>query len=299
MSVRAWIQASRPLAQANIALPLVFGQGLAIDAGAKFSWSVLALVHLFGVFDQLFIVYSNDVADMEADRSNTTYNAYSGGSRVLVEGKLTRRQLAMGAVVAALSMAGVAMVFALSLERPVMPLLWAFALFLMWAYSFRPLRLSYRGQGEILQAVGIGLGLPVFGFYAHSGSMAEVPWLALMPAVLLGYAGNLTTALPDYPSDLAERKRTFAVLYGERPARLASLVTIAAAILAAPLVLPDAAPSLMGAAVVAPLLLLGLNLWRFHSRAGAENGEACRWFVTLNGGAITLGFLLWTAALVV
>jgi 1,4-dihydroxy-2-naphthoate octaprenyltransferase len=38
-------------------------------------------VHLFGLFDQLFVVYANDVADYPSDLHNTTHGRYSGGSR--------------------------------------------------------------------------------------------------------------------------------------------------------------------------------------------------------------------------
>ena len=47
-----------------------------------------------------------------------------------------------------------------------------FALLLLWLYSFKPVRLSYRGGGEILQALGTALVLPLLGFYAQSGSLA-------------------------------------------------------------------------------------------------------------------------------
>lgn len=44
---------------------------------------------------------SNDWADVETDRRNTTYNILSGGSRVIVDGPLARRTVGIAAFVMA------------------------------------------------------------------------------------------------------------------------------------------------------------------------------------------------------
>ncbi|MFO0634334.1 MAG: hypothetical protein U0168_15925 [Nannocystaceae bacterium] len=94
VSARAWWQAARPLAQANLAVPLVLGQVLAIAHGASFEAWRCVIVHGFGVIDHLFIVFANDVADEAADRLHTAPTLLSGGSRVLVQGRLARRSCA-------------------------------------------------------------------------------------------------------------------------------------------------------------------------------------------------------------
>ncbi len=263
-------------------------------SGVEFSWLPLLLVHCFGVFDQLFIVYSNDVADYESDRQNATYNAFSGGSRVLVEGKLTRAELSSGARIAALGMTLVTLVLAFGLGRPAMPLFAFFSVALMWAYSFSPLRLSYRGNGEFLQAAGLGVVLPVAGFYTQAGHFS-LPWLALLPAALLGYAGNLVTALPDFPSDRRSNKRTFAVRWGQRPARVVALLVIGLAVLGSSLVVPDANPILRAAVFIAPMGFVAAAsvLVTF---ADADRRAACRWFVIFGGAAISSAFVLSAAA---
>src|SRR3954471_7814661 len=58
----AWVQASRPLAQISVGAPLVYGQALAFAAYGTFTWRLCVAAHLFGLFDQLFVVYANDVA---------------------------------------------------------------------------------------------------------------------------------------------------------------------------------------------------------------------------------------------
>jgi 1,4-dihydroxy-2-naphthoate octaprenyltransferase len=192
--------------------PLLLGQALAMGHG--FSWEIVLVCHVYGLASQLYIVFANDLADMDTDRRNFTFTLFSGGSRVLVEGLLSRRQLARAAVLCALfsALAGVWLGFRHHNWLP-LPLI-LFGLALLWAYSYPPMRLSYRGGGEYLQMIGVGLVLPMIGFSAHSGTLAGMPW-TLMPLMLaLSLSCALATALPDEPSDRADGKRTHAVRFG-------------------------------------------------------------------------------------
>jgi 1,4-dihydroxy-2-naphthoate octaprenyltransferase len=192
--------------------PLLLGQSLAMGEG--FSWEIVLACHFYGLVSQLYIVFANDVADMATDRRNFTFTLFSGGSRVLVDGLLTRRQLGWAAVLCA-ALSALTGVF-LGVRHgawPPLPLI-LFGLGLLWAYSYPPLRLSYRGGGEYLQMVGVGLVLPMIGYSAHAGTLAGLPW-AVMPLMLaLSLSCALATALPDEPSDRADGKGTHAVRFG-------------------------------------------------------------------------------------
>ena len=98
--MKAWIQASRPLAHINIAVPLILGQVAAWHVTGRFSWPWLAAAMLWGALDHLFVVFANDFADHEADSGRRTL--LSGGSGVIPEGKLTARQVERAAQWAAL-----------------------------------------------------------------------------------------------------------------------------------------------------------------------------------------------------
>ncbi|HCU68350.1 MAG TPA: 1,4-dihydroxy-2-naphthoate prenyltransferase [Desulfomicrobium sp.] len=192
--------------------PLLLGQALAMGHG--FSWEIVLVCHVYGLACQLYIVFANDLADMDTDRRNFTFTLFSGGSRVLVEGLLSRRQLARAAVLCAILsvLAGVWLGLRHHNWLP-LPLI-LFGLVLLWAYSYPPMRLSYRGGGEYLQMIGVGLVLPMIGFSAHSGTLAGLPW-TLMPLMLaLSLSCAMATALPDEPSDRADGKRTHAVRFG-------------------------------------------------------------------------------------
>jgi 1,4-dihydroxy-2-naphthoate octaprenyltransferase len=258
VSAYAWIRASRLASQSYIFMPLLLGQALGAPDGAL-RWGAFALVHLFGLFDQLYIVYSNDLADQETDRSNRTATIFSGGSRVLVDGALRPAQLRAAALLMGLLCVGSALALGGIYGRWLAPPLALLALLLLWTYSFPPVRLSYRGGGELLQMLGVGAVLPLFGFHAQAGSVWSFPWallLALLPAHL---ACALATTLPDEPSDRRSRKRTAAVIFGPQPVKLAIvLLQLVAVGVYAPMAAPLpvswlALPAVLGLAQV-PLL---------------------------------------------
>ncbi|WP_437689706.1 prenyltransferase [Sorangium sp. So ce176] len=228
-ALSAWIRASRLASQPTIALPLLLGQLLgARAAGRPLDLATLAAVHLFGLLDQLFIVHANDVADQETDRRNRTATPFSGGSRVLVEGRLSPRALGAAALGCAAALLVVSAWLAATVPAPAAPLLVPLAiaaLLLLWAYSYPPLRLSYSGGGELLQVVGVGVVLPLYGYVAQGGALERFP-VALLACLLPSHLGcAIATALPDEPSDRESGKRTVPVrVGGERAARWVALL---------------------------------------------------------------------------
>lgn len=294
--MRAWLQAARPLAQANIAIPLLYGELLAFAVTGQLDGTMLIAAHAFGVLDQLFIVFANDVADEAGDRLNTTFNAFSGGSRVLPDGKLSARALSRAAAGCALLLLTLCALLAGLADRPAMLLGWVVAIALPWAYSFAPLRLSYRGLGEATQGFGVGVVLPAIGWYLQVGDLHSLPWVALVPSFALAFASNISTALPDHAADTAVAKATWPVRFGQARARKHSLQIIAIAVLMTPLVLPEATHTELFLVELGPALALVLNL-RLGRRADAEQRKSCARFVFLNGLAINAALLGWSVLL--
>lgn len=229
-TLRAWLKASRLPSQLYICIPLIAGQLYARSAGHALNAWIFFWVQCFGIGIQLYIVYANDYADVAADLINRTYTAYSGGSRVLVDGEISRSALGRAAIVAALVAVGTGLVLGSVWGRWFAVALVLVSILLLYLYSYRPARLNYRGGGEILQMVGTGVVLPVFGWYAQSGTMVgfPVPYLAaLLPSML---ACAITTSLPDEISDRESRKRSASVLLGQRPAQTMVIVLHTASI---------------------------------------------------------------------
>jgi 1,4-dihydroxy-2-naphthoate octaprenyltransferase len=291
----AWAQAARPLAQVNIAIPLLVGQALAFAATGAFSWVIFALVHLAGVLDHLYIVFANDVADEAGDRDNEIETAFSGGSRVLREGKLDAAALRRAAIGMAVVLGIVAVFTAVMFDRLALVPLWAGAILLLWAYSYRPLALSYRGFGETAQGLGVGIMLPLIGFFAQTGSFDGFVWPALAPLFVLGFASNITTSLPDHAADASHDKRTWPVRFGLSRAAKHALQLTAIATLMTPFVLPDASRSVWATVEAAPALALLAN-FMMSRRPGSNDRSALVRFIVLNGAAANLVMLGWAGA---
>jgi 1,4-dihydroxy-2-naphthoate octaprenyltransferase len=213
--MRSWIQAARPLAHINIAAPLLLGQAAAWHVTGRFSWFWFAATLSWGVFDHLFVIFANDFADHEADSGRTTM--LSGGSGVIPEGKLTPLQVQRAARTAAIVLLLYSCALAV-LGRIWTPFYGLAAILLMWLYSFAPVRLSYRGGGELLQGIGVGVGLPSLGYYLQAEGIIAPGWV-VGPAALLGVCSNVLTALPDVEDDTRAQKRTWPVRHGMRSAR--------------------------------------------------------------------------------
>ncbi len=275
-----WIQAARPIAHPMIFVPLLIGQALSFNSKGTLSLTFFLYALLFGVLFQVYLLYLNDYADEAVDRTNHRY-FLSGGSRVLPDGKLERKDLLLGAQVALVCLIGLAVWLATQLDRPWHLLGTAVAIALCWGYNSRPLRLSYRGHGEILQGLGCGVLLPLIGFYLQRGSLQGFPWLALLPLYLVFHAGNIVTALPDYPSDKAGDKKTLPVRRGEMSARKTVLALLALAYVGAVganLHLSTAALAIM--ILPAALILAGVIQSGALRKANASEFRDCKRFVT-------------------
>jgi 1,4-dihydroxy-2-naphthoate octaprenyltransferase len=82
-----------------------------------------------------------------------------------------------------------------------------------WFYAAPPVRLSYRGLGEISTAVIASL-LPILGYLTMEGSLKPDALLLIPPSFLCGMAFILTVEIPDEDPDRLGYKRTWMVRYG-------------------------------------------------------------------------------------
>lgn len=225
----AWIQASRMPSQSYIFFPLLLGAGAAVRlSGKPVDLPALIIAQVFGLLIQLYIVYANDYADRDDDVLNATYTIFSGGSRVIPEGKLSPRELLRGVYLVVAANLVLCLSVALFYDRMVMPLILFVSVWLLWLYSFPPVRLSYRGGGELLQVAGVGLVLPLAGWYLQDGHLAGFPWGWFLFIIPLEIAAALATTLPDEPADRACGKMTAAARVGALPVKSAIMVFNAA-----------------------------------------------------------------------
>ena len=277
------LRATRPLAHGNIAPAILYGQALAFATTGRFSWTALAIAQTFGVLDHLVIVFANDYADRDADVLQTAPTPFSGGSRVLPDGELSPRTIHLAAIASAFALA-----LFCALARPALVPLALISILLIGAYSFAPLRLSYRGGGELLQGLGIGVVLPLVGWVAQGARLDARLALWLAPTFVLGVAGNVLTSIPDEEADRSANKGSPAALWGGRRARGASMLLHAIGIALGWALLPlGQASTIVGVLAILPQVAA-------RTRLDARSTLA---FVIFGGLTETIAILGWSLAL--
>lgn len=256
---------------------MVGGAVAARDGPIDWFWLAVTGVALFGMEvaknawgDVYDYDSGTDLAVAPADRT-----PFSGGKRVLVDGLLTRGQtwsmaFGFGGVACAL---GAWIVFAHAPEA-----LWIglVGLVLGWSYHGPPLRLAYRGFGELDVLLCYGPLISLATYVVQRRAFAiDVVWLSL-PLGLFTAAFLLANEFPDHAADAATGKRNLVVRLGKPAAArlLAAAYAVGFALVAA---LPLAGFPAMVLLGLAPLPLAAWAGWRvlrepetFHRRAPVQ-----------------------------
>jgi len=238
-----------------------YGQGVAAAhaAGAPVDWTAAIAGQLAVTGAQLMTHYSNDYFDLDADRANTAPTAWSSGSRVLVEGRVSpaTARTAMLACVA-LALAGALAAVAASPARvPTLVLLLA-ALALAWGYSGPPLWLNRRGLGEVSGALLVPGLTGLLGYQLQVGAVDAAIVLAVAPLCLLQFAMLLVVGIPDVAGDRAVGKGTLPVRLGGGRAAGLYLAALGAAYGVRPIL---ALAGLSPLVAAAPVATLPIAIW--------------------------------------
>jgi 1,4-dihydroxy-2-naphthoate polyprenyltransferase len=201
--------------------------GVDLDLHA-FALGLLAILAL-----EVATVFTNEIYDFPSDVRNGNWSWLNGGSRTLVERRLSAADLWRGDTVAlsiaAIAAAGLAIVAG---TRAWVPLVAVAVLAL--GYTIPPLKLSHRMLGEIDVAITHSIGLLLCGYVFQGGSLAApFPWLLSIPMGLSMLPSITLAGIPDQHADAAAGKRTIAVCFGCRRAAWCAIVATLAAAVAA------------------------------------------------------------------
>lgn len=248
---------------------VLYGLGVVIARaqGVSLDPTSIALGQLTVTFGQLLTHFTNDYHDRVADAANSTPTRWSGGSRALVEGRVSPEDARRAAWLAGGSAAVAGGALSLRAD-PALPLamLVGLALFLAWAYSSPPIRLHARGLGEVAGAILLAAITPAVGLLAAGGRPTAAIWLSLGPLVLLQFAMLVAVSLPDRLGDAAAGKQTLAVRLG------------------------GAAAGRVAAGAILAAFLWAAMMW---VGGGEMIGRFEGGMVKIGGGMVVLGYLFW------
>lgn len=231
-----WIMALRLQFYPMTWMAYTVGALLAASLGSPFDLQVFWIGYLWAFFTEVATVMSNDYFDYETDSRNRYFGPFTGGSRVTVENVLSFSQLKQG-IFGALGLSFLAggVLFAVS-SAPGLPMaiLMLVSMVLALGYTVPPLKLCYRGLGELNVSFTHGLAAILCGFLFQGGSVSDpLPWLVGIPISLSVLPSIILSGIPDREADASVSKKTLAVKFGNRnAARLAIACTLFATICA-------------------------------------------------------------------
>ena len=192
----------------------LLGALFAVTVGAKFDIYRFIFVYIILLAGTFSAVYNNNYNDVNIDK-NSTQTFFSGGSKILVEHpELLPITKKLSLFFLGLSIfLGLIALFIFS--YPV-----TFFLFVIignitgWYYTAPPIKLLYRGLGEIGTMFAAGFFVPGLGYFAMANKIDSHFILLLIPLLFYGFSVSLYLEIPDRDADLQGHKNTLVVRKG-------------------------------------------------------------------------------------
>jgi 1,4-dihydroxy-2-naphthoate octaprenyltransferase/chlorophyll synthase len=255
---RRWWLALKPASWPKLLVPALLGQSLGAAAATAVDLRALGLGALYLLGLLAFIVLLNDWGDREVDAIKRRMFPDGCSPKTIPDGILPASQLLLAGLAAGGVALAAAAVAQLWIPRPRALLFAASGLAVFLAYTFPPLRLNYRGGGELLEALGVGLLLPWFESYLQSGQARHGAHVLLAGFALMSLGSALASGLSDEQSDREGGKRTVTTLLGNRATRRLTEACLAAGALAW-LAAGLLSPAIRSWVVLPPLALVAWN----------------------------------------
>lgn len=211
-------------------IPVALGVAVAALHG-EWHWWLAILTLIAASCVHLGLNIANDVFDTlsGADEANVTPTQFSGGSRVILYGLLSLRQMVL--LMLGFYAVGVGIGLYLAVTRGFWPLFWigAAGLFISVFYTAPPFRFVHRGVGELTVFLGFG---PIMAIGAYYVQAMEWSWEAIYASLPVGILIALVlyvNEVPDRPGDSAAGKRTLPVRLSKEAVISGYVLSVAAA----------------------------------------------------------------------
>jgi len=231
-----WLRQLRaPFFTASI-IPVLIGTSFAYATAGVFNVGLFVLTLAAIVFIHAGANMANDYFDHLSgnDWVNKNPTPFSGGSQLIQQGLISPKAGFIAALIAFAAGAGLGTAIVIITRSVFLLVLGLIGLLGGYFYSAAPVKLGYRGVGELVIAMLFGI-LPVYGTYYVQNPVFDVNVLlpGLITAALI-FLVILANEFPDAEADKAVNKRTLVVLFGlDNCARIYCFVLVGSYVLAA------------------------------------------------------------------
>ncbi|MHC5076426.1 MAG: 1,4-dihydroxy-2-naphthoate octaprenyltransferase [Planctomycetota bacterium] len=208
--------AARPKFFTASILPVFVGSSLGYLSAGTFNAQLFILAALAIIFIHAGANLANDYYDYKSrnDLLNKNLTPFSGGSRFIPNGLLPPQVIIIEALIALALGALLGLWIAYLTKSKIILTLGIIGTCGAFVYTAPPLKLGYRGLGEIIIAFLFGL-FPVYAAYYLQTQVLD--YKPLMPALIVSilvFEIILINEFPDLEADAAVNKKTLPVLLG-------------------------------------------------------------------------------------
>ncbi len=217
----AWYRAARPRTLTATYVPLGLAAVIAVQAGT-FDLVRFALSLIGALFLQIAANLINEYWDY---RRGADTLKQAGQGMIIKEGVLTPQSVLFGAIatVVAGSLIGL---FLLTQSGPLLLWIGLGGVLVVITYTAGPFPLAYNGLGEVAVFIFMGPLMVLGAYYVMAREFSWTPMVAAIPIGFMVAAILHANNVRDIDADRAVNKRTLAVLFGLRMAKIEYLVLV-------------------------------------------------------------------------
>jgi 1,4-dihydroxy-2-naphthoate octaprenyltransferase/chlorophyll synthase len=262
-----WRYALKIQSWPKILVPALLGHAAGAWVNGTFWWGIFWISFAGVMLGVGFIVLLNDWGDQSVDAIKRNLFPDGCSPKTIPDGILPANQLLWAG--AGMGVAATTLVVYAALLRGVAgPATWWYALVCCLAfigYTLPPLKLNYRGGGELMEMLGVGYLLPAFMAYLQSGEVFHpaIAWVCA-PYLLLSLGSALASGLSDEVSDREGGKNTFTTWLGNFWVRKWVEGLVAMAIISTPVLLLFQLTPVPLWGLVPSMALQGYCLWKMR-----------------------------------
>lgn len=189
---------------------------LAINSRVEFSFLYFIFGYAIMLPAHLSLSYSNNYFDIEVDTFNNPISI-SGGTKILIENPELRplcKKIALGLIILSIFLG---FVFILLFSFPIIFL--GFIIIgnlLGWFYTAQPVKLAYRGLGEIANMINMGFLMPGIGYWTMSGNIDLFFLIFAFAFLIYGLNFMIIVETPDMEGDKKAKKKNLVTKIGRK-----------------------------------------------------------------------------------
>ncbi len=303
--INKWAKALKINSWPKILTPFFMGQFMGAHHSGTLRLAPLLWGSVFAICGVIFIVMVNDLGDVAVDTIKRKKFPDGCSPKTIPDNILPARHLKIVAVLCMLIGFPAAYFAGRSIALGQEAFFLGIACCLIFvAYTLPPIKLNYRGGGELLEMIGVGLILPLFAAFLQAGELWVESAYVLIPAsTLLALSSALASGLSDEETDRLGRKNTFTTILGNHKVRQGIMTSYwaATAYILVSWLMPFHLPNVVHELVLLNLIYFGIQMQK-KSQYATTNAFAAIgvyksklhsgiWLSMLGGSALLLFFI--------